>query len=68
MLINGKVGINGKAGKNTAIRNSIEIKPSNNLVKISTKRTHEIQRKFIYIKNHLFFCSILLFTLLRASL
>ena len=30
--------INGEAGKNTAIRNFIEIKSSNNLVKISTKR------------------------------
>ena len=31
--------INEKAGKNTAIRNSMEIKSSNDLVKISTKRT-----------------------------
>ena len=31
--------INGEAGKNTAIRNFIEIKSSNNLVKISAKRT-----------------------------
>ena len=38
-LINGEVGINGDAGKNTAIRNFIEIKSSNDLVKISTKRT-----------------------------
>ena len=38
-LINGEVGINGHAGKNTAIRNFIEIKSSNDLVKISTKRT-----------------------------
>ena len=38
-LINREVGINGEAGKNTAIRNLIEIKSSNDLVKISTKRT-----------------------------
>ena len=31
--------INEEAGKNTAIRNFIEIKSSNDLVKISTKRT-----------------------------
>ena len=37
-LINVEVGINGEAGKNTAIRNFIEIKSSDNLVKISTKR------------------------------
>ena len=36
-LINGEVGINGVAGKNTEIRNFIEIKSSNDLV--STKRT-----------------------------
>ena len=36
--------INGETGKNTAIRNFIEIKLSNNLAKISTKRTKEIQR------------------------
>ena len=38
-LINGEAGINGETGKNTAIRNFIEIKSSNDLVKISTKRT-----------------------------
>ena len=38
-LINGEVGINGEAGKNTAIRNFIEIRSSNDLVKIPTKRT-----------------------------
>ena len=38
-LIKGEVGINGEAGKNTTIRNFIEIKSSNDLVKISTKRT-----------------------------
>ena len=38
-LINGKVGINEEASKNTAIRNFIEIKLSKDLVKISTKRT-----------------------------
>ena len=38
-LINGEVGINGEAGKNTAIRNFIEIKSSSDLVKISRKRT-----------------------------
>ena len=31
--------INGEAGKNKAVRNFIEIKSSNYLVKISTKRT-----------------------------
>ena len=31
--------INREAGKNTAIRSFIEIKSSNDLVKISTKRT-----------------------------
>ena len=36
--INGEGAINGETGKNTAIRNFIEIK-SNDLVKISTKRT-----------------------------
>ena len=50
-LINREVGINEEAGKNTAIRNFIEIKSLNNLVKISTKRT-EIQRQFIYMKNY----------------
>ena len=43
-LINGEVGINEEAGTNTAIRNFIEIKSSNDLVQISTKRTYEIQR------------------------
>ena len=38
-LINREVGINGEADKNNAIRNFIEIKSSNNPVKISTKRT-----------------------------
>ena len=38
MLIKGEVEINVEAGKNTAIRNFIEIKLSNDLVKISTKR------------------------------
>ena len=38
-LTNGEVGVNGEAGKNAAIRSFIEIKPSNDLVKISTKRT-----------------------------
>ena len=38
-LINGGVGINGKADKNTAIRNFTEIKSSNDLVKILAKRT-----------------------------
>ena len=42
-LINGEVVINREAGKNTAIRNFIEIKSSNDLVKISTKK-QEIQR------------------------
>ena len=44
MLIKGEVEINVEAGKNTAIRNFIEIKLSNDLVKILTKRTKEIQR------------------------
>ena len=38
-IINEEGAINREAGKNTAIRNLIEIKSSNNLVKISTKRT-----------------------------
>ena len=38
-LINGEVGINGHAGKNTTIRNFIEIKWSNDLVKVLTERT-----------------------------
>ena len=38
-LINGEVGINREAGKNTSIRNFIEMKSSNDLVKISIKRT-----------------------------
>ena len=38
-LINGEVKINRVAGKNTAIRNFIEIKSSNDLVKIFKKRT-----------------------------
>ena len=38
-LINGEVGINGEAGKNTAIKNFTEIKSSKYLVKISSKRT-----------------------------
>ena len=38
-LINEEVGINGEAGKNTTVRYLIEIKSSNNLVKISTKIT-----------------------------
>ena len=38
-LINWEVGINGEAGKNTAIRDFIEIKSSYDLVKISTKIT-----------------------------
>ena len=37
-IINGEGAINGETGKNTAIRNFIEIKLSNDLVKISTKR------------------------------
>ena len=37
-LINEEVGISGETGKNIAIRN-IKIKSSNDLVKISTKRT-----------------------------
>ena len=37
--MNREIGTNGEAGKNTAIRNFIEIKPSNDLVKISTERT-----------------------------
>ena len=43
-LINVEVGINGEDGKNTAIRNFIEIKSSNDLVKVSIKGTLEIQR------------------------
>ena len=37
-LRNEEIVINGKAGKNTVIRNFIEIKSSNDLVKISTKK------------------------------
>ena len=37
--INEEVRINGEASKNTAIRNFIEIKSSNDLEKISTKTT-----------------------------
>ena len=43
-MINGEGAINGETGKNTAIRNFIDIKSSNNLAKISTKRTKEIHR------------------------
>ena len=38
-IINGDGAINGEAGKNIAVRNCIEIKWSNYLEKISTKRT-----------------------------
>ena len=38
-LINGEVGINGWACKNTEIGRFVEIKSLNDLVKISTKRT-----------------------------
>ena len=48
-LMNEEVGINGEAGKKTAIRNFIEIKSSNDLVKISTKRTREI--KVVYLRK-----------------
>ena len=41
-LKNGEVEINGEAGKNTAIRNFIEIKSSKNLVEISTKRNTNV--------------------------
>ena len=47
--MNEEVGINGEAGKKTAIRNFIEIKSSNDLVKISTKRTREI--KVVYLRK-----------------
>ena len=40
-IINKEAGINGEAGKNTAIRNFIEIKSSNVLVKISTTKKHK---------------------------
>ena len=46
-VINGEVGINEKSGKNAAIRNFIEIKSSNDLVKISTKRTRNT--KVVYL-------------------
>ena len=46
-LINGEVGIYGEAGKNTAIKTFIEIKSSNDLVKISTKRTRNT--KVVYL-------------------
>ena len=38
-LINEEVEVNREAGKNTAIRNFIEIKSSNDLVKILKKKT-----------------------------
>ena len=38
-MINGEGAINGEVDKNTAIRNFIEIKSSNDLVEISAKRT-----------------------------
>ena len=38
-LMNWEVRINEETGKNTAVRNFIKIKSSNDLVKISTKRT-----------------------------
>ena len=38
-LINGEDEINGEVDKNTAIRNFIEIQSSNDLAKISTRRT-----------------------------
>ena len=47
--MNEEVGINGEAGKKTAIRNFIEIKSSNDLVKISTKRTREI--RVVYLRK-----------------
>ena len=47
--MNEEVGINGEADKKTAIRNFIEIKSSNDLVKISTKRTREI--KVVYLRK-----------------
>ena len=40
-ITNKEAGINGEAGKNTAIRNFIEIKSSNGLVKISTTKKHK---------------------------
>ena len=45
---------NGEAGKNTAIRNFIEIKSSNDLLKIPTKRTWRIisQREPVYAYKH----------------
>ena len=46
-LLNGEVGTNWKAGKNTAIRNFIEIKSSNDLVKISTTKTRNT--KVVYL-------------------
>ena len=45
---------NGEAGKNTAIRNFIEIKSSNDLLKIPTKRTWRIisQPEPVYAYKH----------------
>ena len=40
-IINKEAGINGEAGKNIAIRNFIEIKSSNGLVKISATKKHK---------------------------
>ena len=47
-VINGEVGINEKSGKNAAIRNFIEIKSSNDLVKISTKRTRNTKAVYLH--------------------
>ena len=59
--------LNGEACKNTGIAKFIEIKSLSNFVKISTKRTN-INTKMVYQhEEHLFFCSIVLFTLRRAS-
>ena len=44
--MNGEVGINGETGKNTAIRNFIELKSSNNLVIYQQKEHKKYQGSF----------------------
>ena len=44
--MNGEVGINGETGKNTSIRNFIELKSSNNLVIYQQKEHKKYQGSF----------------------
>ena len=56
------VGINGEAGKNKAIRNFIEIKPSNDLAKIRLEMCcccdieYNITGHLVPSERHLFCC------------